>query len=166
MTTQSAPRDVRAYLLDPATAALRTITLPRDRAAHLSALYRWVGAHHLDAVSLPDDLTAFVDDEGLLAPQSAVWGVVSRPGVIYAGRAVILGHDDDGEPADPPAAIEAVAALLVTFVPVIHTELVTITAATFRELGAPVSATRAGLFKLSLERRPLRVIEPPASLSP
>jgi hypothetical protein len=166
MTTQSTSRDVRAYLLDPATAALRAITLPRERSAHLGALYRWIGAHHVDAVSLGDELTAFVDDEGLLVPQPAVWGLVSRPGVVYAGPAVILGHDKHGEPADPPAPIADVAALLLAFAPVIHTELVTITAASFRDLGAPVSATRAGLFRITLERRPVTVLDRPASLSP
>lgn len=165
MTTQSAAC-VRAYALDPATATLRQITLPRESGPHLAALYREIGAHTVDAVSLPDDLTAFIDDEGLLVPQPAVWGLISRPGVIYAGRAVILGHDEGGEPADPPAPIAAVAAFLLAFVPVIQTELVTITGASFRELGAPVSANRAGLFKITLERRPVTVLDRPPSLSP
>lgn len=162
----STPNTVRAYLFDPDAATLSTVDLPGsmdDPSRHLTALYDLIGATTVDAVSVQDGLTAFIDDEGLFQTHRALWSLSTIPGVAYVGRAVFVGDREDGEAQPPPITIEDVAALIRLNHAVVVPELVSLEPVAFGDLGAVITATRVGNFTVQLARADVSPQSPPTS---
>lgn len=87
---------MRGYLIDPSTRTISTVNIPPD---NLAAIYRVCGWDCFDIIRLTarDDL--YVDDNGLLTypnPQ----GYFQLGDHTIAGRALVLGHDGNGESCD------------------------------------------------------------------
>jgi hypothetical protein len=102
---------MRGILIDPFTRTVSEI----ETSGKLAEIYELLGVELVTVVSVGEDQSLFLDDEGLLVPKADQeywnWKGSNQP---YAGRGLILGLDDEGDNIDATmGSLEA--AMLVTF---------------------------------------------------
>jgi len=102
---------MRGILIDPFTRSISEI----ETSGKLADIYELLGVELVTVVSVGEDQSLFLDDEGLLVPKEEQeywnWKGSNQP---YAGRGLILGLDDEGDNIDATmGSLEA--AMLVTF---------------------------------------------------
>jgi len=98
-----------AYLIDPAAFAITPIDINPHNI--LSDLYTYIGCSTVDATSMDNGDTLYVDDEGLLKPQVHFIIVDGYPQPL-AGKAVLLGSTPNGNSTNPSIALGALTARL------------------------------------------------------
>jgi hypothetical protein len=95
---------MKAFLIDPFAKVVTEVDYNGD----YHQIYDFIKADLFDAVRANKyDDTLFVDDEGLFKDDQAFfkWKTYGQP---LAGRAVLLGTDNDGEPQDVQATLDEV----------------------------------------------------------
>ena len=102
---------MRGILIDPFTKTVTDI----QTSGKLAEIYEILGVELVTAVSVGEDQTLFLDDEGLMVPKDNQeyfqWRGSNQP---YAGKGLILGVDEDGDNIDASmGSLEA--AMLVEF---------------------------------------------------
>jgi hypothetical protein len=102
---------MRGILIDPFTRTVSEI----ETSGKLAEIYELLGVELVTVVSVGEDQSLFLDDEGLLVPkeEQEYWNLKgsNQP---YAGRGLILGLDEDGDNIDATMSGVEVA-MLVTF---------------------------------------------------
>lgn len=102
---------MRGILIDPFTRTVSEI----ETSGKLAEIYELLGVELVTVVSVGEDQSLFLDDEGLLVPKEEQeywnWKGSNQP---YAGRGLILGLDEDGDNIDATISSLEVA-MLVTF---------------------------------------------------
>jgi hypothetical protein len=102
---------MRGILIDPFTRTVREI----ETGGTLAEIYSTLEVELITVVSVGQEDSLFIDDEGLLVPKEVqeyfYWRGSNQP---YAGRGLILGTDDEGENTDTSLTVEDVGRL-VTF---------------------------------------------------
>ena len=108
--------EIDVLLGDPATGSLEAARFPAGSEAFLAACRAFVGCPYMEEARLEGlaegvgRVVAVVDEEGLLKSQGGFWRLAgSSRG--YAGRVVLVGVGEGGEPAslaDGGAAVRAV----------------------------------------------------------
>jgi len=88
---------LRAILIDPFKEKIRVAHPPLDD--YMSEIKEWMEVSCIDIVTLDDRNMMIVDDEGLLKNPNRYFRWVPN-NYNYAGRAVIVGYDEDGETTD------------------------------------------------------------------
>jgi hypothetical protein len=95
---------MRAILIDPTTKTVSLVTLEGHKPLH-----RLIGCARVELVTLSNHDDMYVDEEGLLADDPGpFWcfeGYADRP---YCGKAVIAGHDEEGNTAGTMLAVQQV----------------------------------------------------------
>jgi hypothetical protein len=102
---------MRGILIDPFTKTVTDV----ETSGKLAEIYEILGVELITAVSVGEDQTLFLDDEGLMVPKDNQeyfqWRGSNQP---YAGKGLILGVDEDGDNID--ASMGSLdAAMLVEF---------------------------------------------------
>lgn len=102
---------MRGILIDPFTKTVEEI----ETSGKLAEIYELLGVELITAVSIGEEHSLFLDDEGLLVPKaSQEYWQLKGSNQPYAGKGLILGLDEEGDNID--ATIEAGdAAMLVNF---------------------------------------------------
>ena len=110
---------LRAILIDPFKEKIRVAHPPLDD--YMSEIKEWMEVSCIDIVTLDDSNMMIVDDEGLLKNPNRYfhWGPNNYN---YAGRAVIVGYDEDGETTDSTYHPKRVEDELVRWVAEGHVE--------------------------------------------
>jgi hypothetical protein len=102
---------MRGILIDPFTRTVSDI----ETSGKLAEIYELLGVELVTVVSVGEDQSLFLDDEGLLVPKEEQeywnWKGSNQP---YAGKGLILGLDEDGDNIDATMGSLEVA-MLVTF---------------------------------------------------
>jgi hypothetical protein len=88
---------MRAFLIDPVDRTIR----PVNHSGKLDEMYKSIGCSVVEAVHILDKLDAWIDEEGALVGGNRVFEIHQTEWRL-AGRALILGVNEDGEctPAD------------------------------------------------------------------
>lgn len=97
---------LRAILIDPYTQKVERITLDlANGRGLLGELYQTIGCDTVTAHALGTGVDLWLDDEGLLVDDPTLWLLegASQP---FAGRGVILGHDEEGESTSCPEYVK------------------------------------------------------------
>ena len=102
---------MRGILIDPFTRTVSEI----ETSGKLAEIYELLGVELITAVTVGENQSLFLDDEGLMVPKANQeywnWKGSNQP---YAGRGLIIGLDNDGNSIDATMSSLEVAAL-VTF---------------------------------------------------
>lgn len=102
---------MRGILIDPFTRTVSEI----ETSGKLLEIYELLGVDLITAVTVGEDQSLFLDDEGLMVPKANQeywqWKGSNQP---YAGRGLILGLDANGDNVDTTMSFWEVN-LLVTF---------------------------------------------------
>jgi hypothetical protein len=102
---------MRGILIDPFTRTVSEI----ETSGKLLEIYELLGVDLITAVTVGEDQSLFLDDEGLMVPKTNQeywqWKGSNQP---YAGRGLILGLDGNGDNVDTTMSGLEVA-MLVTF---------------------------------------------------
>lgn len=94
---------IDGVLIDPATTEVSPVQLaPGD----LDRIYELLGCDRFAVAYLEGDAVVYIDDEGLLKPNSFFFH--EPEGQFFAGRALVLGTDPDGNSASSPFTDEQV----------------------------------------------------------
>ena len=110
---------LRAILIDPFKEKIRVAHPPLDD--YMSEIKEWMEVRCIDIVTLDDRNMMIVDDEGLLKNPNRYFHWVPN-NYNYAGRAVIVGYDEDGETTDATYHPKRVEDELVKWVAEGHVE--------------------------------------------
>lgn len=108
-------KQVKGILIDPIT---QTISQHEVDADDYREIYRMIDADTFDAVRIDDINVAYVDDEGLLKDPKYFWQWVTPSGRKYseiAGKAFILGSDENGSTVGTTLTVEEVNARVTFF---------------------------------------------------
>lgn len=106
---------MKAYLIDPAERSIRTIEIERQGESNsiLSDLYHALDCQLVDRIAeeVIEGHDIWLDDEGLSydEPPHGLFAIPSTSQQIFAGRAVVLGYDDEGECAAATCTAQDVA---------------------------------------------------------
>ncbi|MEY9785402.1 DUF3846 domain-containing protein [Sinorhizobium fredii] len=111
------------YLIDPQLATIRRVEIPRSNV--LKTLYQHIGAELVERVALDEIHDAWVDENGWLSPARAALEVHTMKGQLFAGRAVILAHDAEGESVSPQFSMEYFCEQIDAIQPVMSAEFET-----------------------------------------
>jgi len=104
---------LKAVLIDPATQTVEAVELDEG----LEALRDAIHCDYVDAVSLGDGLTLWVDDEGLYSKESPQFFEIIETAQPIAGRGVVLMTNDSGDSVSLPEFVTAnVIRSLISFV--------------------------------------------------
>jgi hypothetical protein len=107
--TQCKENEMRGILIDPFTRSVSEI----ETSGKLLEIYELLGVDLITAVSLNENQSLFLDDEGLMVPKANQeywnWKGSNQP---YAGRGLILGLDSDGDNVSTTMSGLEVAALV------------------------------------------------------
>lgn len=88
---------MQAYLIDPADQTIETVHYDGD----WKTISYWINSDTFDVAST-EDLSIYIDDEGLFKPDQAFFTITGFPQPL-AGRALVLGPpDEDGETTECP----------------------------------------------------------------
>ena len=102
---------MRGILIDPFTRSISEV----ETSGKLAEIYELLGVDLITAVSLNENQSLFLDDEGLMVLKENQeywnWKGSNQP---YAGRGLILGLDANGDNVDTTMSFWEVA-MLVTF---------------------------------------------------
>ena len=88
---------LRTILIDPFKEKIRVAYLPRD--TYMDEIKKWMEVDLIDIVTLNDKDMMIVDDNGLLKTNNRFFHWAPH-GTAYAGKAVIVGYDDEGATTD------------------------------------------------------------------
>lgn len=103
---------MKAYLIDPFAKTFEIV----EYSGNYRQIYEYIKAGSFDVAAMENGDGIFVDDEGLLKPldEQEYFVVRTREGQTHflAGRALILGCDDNGDSIAPVGAFEEYAQLL------------------------------------------------------
>tara|TARA_R100000734_G_C3289161_1_gene81257 strand:- start:90 stop:470 length:381 start_codon:yes stop_codon:yes gene_type:complete len=88
---------LRAILIDPFKEKIRVAYLPQD--TYIDEIKKWMEVDLIDIVTVDGSNQMILDDEGLLKSNNRFfhWAPLATA---YAGKAVIVGYDKDGETTD------------------------------------------------------------------
>lgn len=91
---------MKAYLIDPVSNQITEVAYSGD----FRQIYEHIKAETFDVVTLHSGDALFVDDEGLCKPNS----FFKARGIMQplAGRALVLGTDEEGGSVEPTMSIE------------------------------------------------------------
>lgn len=102
---------MRGILIDPFAKKVSEI----ETSGKLAEIYELLGVELITAVSIGEEHSLFLDDEGLLAPKaSQEYWQLKGSNQPYAGKGLILGLDEEGDNIDATMEAEDVA-MLVSF---------------------------------------------------
>ena len=100
---------MRGILIDPFTRTVSEV----ETSGKLAEIYELLGVDLITAVTVGEDQSLFLDDEGLMVPKANQeywqWKGSNQP---YAGRGLILGLDANGDNVDTTMSSLEVAALV------------------------------------------------------
>jgi len=100
---------MRGILIDPFTRLVSEVEI----SGKLLDIYELLGVNLITAVSLNENQSLFLDDEGLMVPKENQeywnWKGSNQP---YAGKGLILGLDSNGDNVDTTMSGLEVAALV------------------------------------------------------
>ena len=88
---------LRAILIDPFKEKIRVAYLPRD--TYIDEIKKWMEVDLIDIVTLNDKDMMIVDDNGLLKSNNRFFHWAPH-GTAYAGKAAVVGYDDEGATTD------------------------------------------------------------------
>lgn len=99
---------MNAYLIDPFAQTVTQVEYSGD----YQHIYKLIDADTFDVVyfNRKND-GVFVDDEGLFKPEQAFFKIAGIPNPL-AGKALVLGCDDEGDSVAPSASFEDVQSLV------------------------------------------------------
>lgn len=101
---------MRGILIDPFTKTVEEI----ETSGKLAEIYELLGVEIVTAVSIDEENSLFLDDEGLMVPKGdqEYWQLrgANQP---YAGKGLILGLDEEGENVDATIELLEVAMRVV-----------------------------------------------------
>ena len=88
---------LRAILIDPFKEKIRVAYLPQD--TYMDEIKKWMEVDLIDIVTVDGSNQMILDDEGLLKSNNRFfhWAPLATA---YAGKAVIVGYDDEGATTD------------------------------------------------------------------
>ena len=96
-------KQIKAILIDPFTETVSQVTLVDTK---LQTYYHLLGCDLITIAGLADGVDMILDDEGLLKDSSSQayfkMGINSQP---FAGKALIVGTDEEGETVSVPENI-------------------------------------------------------------
>jgi hypothetical protein len=157
MTTSSpnAPT-IAALLIDPVRAEARRVALTvRDVALDLSELYALLGCDLIERAPFDDRHMIWADENGW--DEAAGFTVIDDGVNAIAGRFLIIGESDEGQPKDVAADVAPLLARLVCHRCLFEAEFVTRTGGD--EAGFVVETRLSGVHPRIDKRRP-RWVEP------
>lgn len=96
---------MRAILIDPEARTI--VEVDHDNSSYKN-ISKTIEASCFDVVSLARGDTIYVDDEGLLRPNHYFRWVPADHLVILAGKALILGSDNEGDSVDAKISLQEV----------------------------------------------------------
>ena len=105
---------LRAILIDPFKEKILVAHPPLDD--YMSEIKKWMEVDHIDIVTLDDNNMLIVDDDGLCRNPNRYFRWVPN-NYNYAGKAVIVGYDKDGETTDASYHLPVVEDELVEWLP-------------------------------------------------
>ena len=111
-------KSFKGFLIDPKE---ETITEVEVKEPTLESLYELTGCRCVTIAYLQDNHVAWVDDEGLLKPNS-VFRIATYPYQPLAGKAVILGASPSGKHLDCHLTLEQITKQ-VTWCPTLCTNV-------------------------------------------
>lgn len=105
---------LRAILIDPFKEKIRVAYLPQDN--YMEEIKKWMEIDLIDIVTLDENNMLIVDDNGLCYTSNRYfnWNPTNYP---YAGKAVIVGYDDEGATTDASYHPRRVEDELVSWIP-------------------------------------------------
>jgi hypothetical protein len=105
---------LRAILIDPFKEKIRVAYLPRD--TYIDEIKKWMEVDLIDIVTVNENNQMVLDDEGLLKSNNRFfhWSPLATA---YAGKAVIVGYDKEGETTDASYHLPVVEDELVEWLP-------------------------------------------------
>ena len=105
---------LRAILIDPFKEKIRVAYLPRD--TYIDEIKKWMEVDLIDIVTVNESNQMVLDDEGLLKSNNRFfhWSPLATA---YAGKAVIVGYDKEGETTDASYHLPVVEDELVEWLP-------------------------------------------------
>jgi len=105
---------LRAILIDPFKEKIRVAYLPQDN--YMEEIKKWMEIDLIDIVTLDTNNMLIVDDNGLCYTSNRYfnWNPTNYP---YAGKAVIVGYDDEGATTDASYHPKRVEDELVSWIP-------------------------------------------------
>jgi len=105
---------LRAILIDPFKEKIRVAYLPQDN--YMEEIKKWMEIDLIDIVTLDSNNMLIVDDNGLCYTSNRYfnWNPTNYP---YAGKAVIVGYDDEGATTDASYHPKRVEDELVSWIP-------------------------------------------------
>ena len=83
---------MKAVLIDPFNRTVTDVECPDD-----GGINRVIDCHLLDVIRVAEGVDIWIDDNGLGKPDQAYWSFKSDDAQSHiAGKALVLGHDGDG----------------------------------------------------------------------
>lgn len=98
---------MRGIKIDVESKSIYEVDVPSE--GTLDAMYKLLGCQTVDALSLFEKETLWLDDEGLL--REPILGAFRLAGRAYAGHGLILGTDSEGDSVNATTSVAAVYAL-------------------------------------------------------
>lgn len=105
---------LRVITIDPFTEKIRTAYPLRK--SYMEEIKKWMGVDIIDIVTLDDNNMLIVDDNGLLYTHNRYFKWLPTD-YAYAGKAVIVGYDNDGATTDASYHPKRVEDELVSWIP-------------------------------------------------
>ena len=105
---------LRVITIDPFTEKIRTAYPLRK--SYMEEIKKWMGVDIIDIVTLDDNNMLIVDDNGLLYTNNRYFKWLPTD-YAYAGKAVIVGYDNDGSTTDASYHPRRVEDQLLEFMP-------------------------------------------------
>lgn len=105
---------LRAILIDPFKEKIRVAYLPQDN--YMEEIKKWMEIDLIDIVTLDSNNMLIVDDNGLCYTSNRYFNW-NPTDYAYAGKAVIVGYDDEGATTDASYHPRRVEDELVSWIP-------------------------------------------------
>jgi hypothetical protein len=148
------PSTVAALLIDPVRAEARRVALTvRDDALDLSELYRLLGCDLVERAPFDDRHMIWADENGW--DEAVAFTVIDGGANAIAGRFLIIGETDEGQPKDAATDVAPLLARLVCHRCLFEAEFVTRTGGD--EAGFVVE-TRLNGVRPRIDKRPPRLL--------
>jgi hypothetical protein len=157
MTTDtSIPSTIAALLIDPVRAEARRVDLTvSDDALVLAELYRLLGCDLVERTPLDDRHLIWADENGW--DEAVGFTVIDGGANAIAGRFLIIGETDEGQPHDAAAEVAPLLARLVCHRCLFEAEFMTRTGGDHARF---VVETRLNGVRPRIDKRPPRRIGP------
>lgn len=142
-----------AYLLDPVTATIRTVTI--NRINTLNDFYRFIDCQYVATVEVDADHIAFIDDEAMMQPIAAMWRLKGSSAAPLAGRSIIVRALEDGTSDSPTIPLAEMADKFLAYRPVIFPEILDTIPDQICDHGFNIHGAVIGGFHLRLIESPI-----------